>query len=75
MSHRPRQAHPKWHVDNMSEDKHNRTLINKDAIKPKSDGTGQDMTAYFNEHGDEVKAFGMFSKHEDSHKYGLRLCF
>ena len=28
-----------------------------------------ELTAYFKEHGDEVKAFGMFSKYEESHKY------
>ena len=60
-------AHPSWNVDNMSTDKHNRTLINKSV--PKADGTSMDLSAYFKEHGDEVKAWGMLSKYEESHKY------
>ena len=60
-------AHPSWNVDNMSTDKHNRTLINKSV--PKAEGTSMDLSAYFKEHGDEVKAWGMLSKYEESHKY------
>ena len=53
-------AHPSWNVDNMSTDKHNRTLINKST--PKAEGTSMDLSAYFKEHGDEVKAWDMLSK-------------
>lgn len=59
--------HPNWNVDNMSADKHNRTLINKG--KKKKDGTELGLTEYFKEHGDEVKEFGMLSKTADSHKF------
>ena len=60
-------SHPSWNVDNMSTDKHNKTLINK--TKPKVEGTTLDLSAYFKEHGDEVKTWGMLSKYEESHKY------
>lgn len=60
-------AHPSWNVDNMSQDKHNKTLINKS--KPKVEGTTLDLSAYFKEHGEEVKTWGMLSKYEESHKY------
>jgi len=59
--------HPTWNVDNMSNDKHNRTIINSGPTKTAGDKL--ELTAYFKEHGDEVKAFGMFSKYEESHKY------
>lgn len=64
-------AHPSWNVDNMSEDKHNRTIINKD--KPKGPVTEEsqanDLSDYFKKNDKEVKQFGMLSKYEESHKF------
>jgi cell division cycle protein 37 len=60
-------AHPNWNVDNMSSDKHNRTLINKS--KPKTVGVEMEMQSYFKEHGEEVKKFGMLSKYEEAHQF------
>lgn len=63
--------HPTWNVDNMSEDKHNRTIINKD--KPKGPVTEEsqanDLSDFFKKNDKEVKQFGMLSKYEESHKF------
>ena len=65
------EAHPEWNVDNMSTDKHNRTIINKPKPKPAQDEKqkAEDMTQFFKVYGDEAKQFGMLSKPEDSHAF------
>jgi hypothetical protein len=35
----------------------------------KTEGSKLDLSAFFKEHGDEVKAWGMLSKYEESHEY------
>jgi len=61
-------AHPNWNVDNMSQDKHNRTIINKEPKKDENDPTN-DLTLYFKTYDKECKQFGMMKKYEESHKF------
>ena len=35
----------------------------------KTEGSKLDLSAFFKEHGDEVKTWGMLSKYEESHEY------
>lgn len=63
--------HPTWNVDNMSEDKHDRTIINKGSslVKKTEKETAEDMTTFFKEHGEEAKKFALYSNYDDAHKY------
>jgi len=61
-------AHPNWNVDNISSDKHNRTIINRDKKSAPKDEAA-DLSSYFKLYGEEVKQFGMMSKYEESHKF------
>lgn len=65
------EAHPNWNVDNLSKDKHNRTIINKEPKKaPKTEESeANDLSEYFKKYDKEVKQFGMLSKYEESHKF------
>lgn len=57
--------HPHLNVDNMSKDKKNRTMINKDSEPAKQ----MDISEFFEKYKKECRVFGMYSKPEDSQRY------
>jgi len=64
------EAHPEWNVDNISQDKHNRTIINKPKkITVRKEDEASSLGEYFEKHGPKVKEFGMINKWEESHKF------
>eukprot|EP00051_Salpingoeca_urceolata_P032078 m.14199 g.14199 ORF g.14199 m.14199 type:complete len:393 (+) comp4750_c1_seq1:418-1596(+) len=64
--------HPKWNVDNISQDSTSRTIINKE--KPKKQNLTEaehldEMNEFFKKNKKEIEYFGMLSDPEASMKY------
>ncbi len=67
------QEHPQWNIDNISQPKTERTLINKAPEKPEPapEASADDMNTFWKKHSKDMKHFGMLSKHEESKKFLL----